>query len=194
MVNKIMGMCSVNEEIKIMKKKQAGVEYGEIWQRILEGLGTLEKDYILLTTQLSTAHQKDCLTLQKLWFYILPVYRALENQAKLLKSIRNLKGGAILSKIGELCRGTVSMGGESHGEREGSARIFVFLMDKAMQPWINMLAKWIYQGVLDDQFQEFLVAQNPQFDKNSIRNDFNDSYWNYRFVIREEMVNLHSNF
>ena len=48
--------------------------------------------------------------------------------------------------------------------------------------------KWIYNGVLDDPFNEFLVEEDVTMNKDNIEKDFNDSYWQKRFTFRDEMI------
>ena len=51
-----------------------------------------------------------------------------------------------------------------------------------------MLGSWLYQGLLVDPFQEFMILENTKHGPQSIENDFNDSYWNLRFTYRHTMI------
>ncbi len=59
--------------------------------------------------------------------------------------------------------------------------IWAFLTDKAFVPYIEMLSKWIYQGIVDDQFDEFLVLERKDVNRENISKEYNDNYWDLRF-------------
>ena len=50
------------------------------------------------------------------------------------------------------------------------------------------MKKWIFSGVLEDPFEEFIVKENKNCKKENIEADLNDKYWQERFTYREEMV------
>ena len=50
------------------------------------------------------------------------------------------------------------------------------------------MKKWIFSGVLEDPFEEFLVKENKNCKKENIEADLNDKYWQDRFTYRDEMV------
>ena len=66
--------------------------------------------------------------------------------------------------------------------------LFNFLLDKAAVPYFSILRKWIFSGVLEDPFNEFLIRENRQWKKENIGLDLNDRYWEERFTFRDEMV------
>lgn len=40
-----------------------------------------------------------------------------------------------------------------------------------------MLSKWIYHGVVDDVYEEFLIKERKELSKENINKDFKDNYW-----------------
>jgi gamma-tubulin complex component 2 len=50
------------------------------------------------------------------------------------------------------------------------------------------LRKWIFHGILEDPFNEFIVRENKACLKENIEKDFNDNYWGERFTYRDEMI------
>ena len=50
------------------------------------------------------------------------------------------------------------------------------------------MKKWIFSGVLEDPFEEFIVKENKNCKKENIEADLNDKYWAERFTYREEMM------
>ena len=48
--------------------------------------------------------------------------------------------------------------------------------------YITILSKWVYEGIIEDKFNEFMIkteekSQNKEW-----------SYWEEKFMIREDMV------
>ena len=119
------------------------------------------------------------LTLQKVWFYVQSSLRILENLNRLVTEAGNKKGGALLNTIY-----TLMINSSDSSIRD----LFSFLLQKSAQPYFAILKKWIYQGVLEDPFQEFIVKENRNCRKENIEVDLNDKYWEERFTFREQMV------
>lgn len=59
-------------------------------------------------------------------------------------------------------------------------------MDQSSQPYLRMLSSWIYDGLLNDPYHEFMVYEieelqlEPKQNHKSIRN-----YWDKKFIIQE---------
>lgn len=103
----------------------------------------------------------------------------MENLNKLAIEASDKKGGALLNVIYKFLTITSD---------KSIKELFSFLLEKAAEPFLKILMKWIYYGVLDDPFDEFLVKEDPSMNKDNIEKDFNDSYWQKRFTFREEMI------
>ena len=43
-----------------------------------------------------------------------------------------------------------------------------------------MLEGWIYQGQLDDPYNEFMVREEQSLVKENVEQDFNAAYWDSR--------------
>ena len=119
------------------------------------------------------------LTLQKVWFYIQRSIRIMDNLRRLTVEAGDKKGGALLNVIYKLMINSSDL-----SVRE----FFGFLLEKASQPYFTILKKWIFSGVLEDPFQEFIVKENKACKKENIEADLNDKYWQDRFTYRDEMV------
>ena len=126
------------------------------------------KEYLLLVTQLDTEFMKGNFTLQKAWLYIQQSLRIMENLNKLAIEATDKKGGALLNVIYKFLTITSD---------KSIKELFSFLLEKSAEPFLHILMKWIYYGVLDDPFEEFLVKEDTSMNKDNIEKDFNDSYW-----------------
>ena len=43
--------------------------------------------------------------------------------------------------------------------------LYEFILEKSASPYIQILKKWIFEGILEDPFDEFIVKENPEFSK-----------------------------
>lgn len=140
-------------------------EFGLVSHALCDAMRALLKEYLLLVTQLDTEFLKSDLTLQKIWFYVQNSLRIMENLRRLATEAGNKKGGALLNVIYRLMTGA----------SDKSIRdLFEFLLEKAAQPYFEILKKWVFQGVLEDPFGEFIVRENKACSKENIEKDFND--------------------
>jgi gamma-tubulin complex component 2 len=53
-----------------------------------------------------------------------------------------------------------------------------------------MLEQWIYQGVVQDPYDEFQIKSRDELTKDNLRRDFNDTYWDERYTIRPDKLPL----
>ena len=105
--------------------------------------------------------------------------RIMDNLKRLAVDAGNKKGGALLNVIYKLM---ISSSDTSIRD------FFAFLLEKSSLPYFQILKKWIFSGVLEDPFEEFIVKENKTCKKENIEADLNDKYWQERFTYRDEMV------
>jgi len=139
----------------------------------------LLKEYLLLVTQLDTEFNNADLTLQKVWFYVQNSIRIMESLKRLVVEAGNKKGGALLNVIYRLM---------INSSDKSIRDLFEFILEKSSVPYITILKKWIFEGILDDHFEEFIVKENLEFKKEQVSQDLNNLYWLERFTFREDMI------
>ncbi|XP_013411271.1 gamma-tubulin complex component 2 [Lingula anatina] len=122
------------------------------------------------------------LTLQKYWFYIQPTMRTLEILASVANAVNKGEciGGAVLSLLHEK---TSSLIGDVKGQE-----LCLYLTQAACVPYLEILEKWIYKGIVCDPYAEFLVEENETMSKEKLQEDFNDAYWDQHYSIRRERI------
>lgn len=173
-------MCNNHDRVIEFINARVHFEYGQVSQALCSAISVLMKEFMLLIfTQLDTEFMKNNLTLQKMWFYVQQSLRIMENLNKLVIEATDKKGGALLNTIYKFLAMTSD---------KSVKELFSYLLEKAAEPFIEILMKWIYGGILDDPFNEFLVKEDPTMNKDNIEKDFNDSYWQKRFTFRDEMI------
>jgi gamma-tubulin complex component 2 len=102
----------------------------------------LLKEYLVLVAQLEHQLRADCLTLQKLWFFVQPALHTLLCLRAVCNHCNRASGGALLNALSgcadRLC-------GDAR-----AAELLGFLQARAAAPYLDMLRRWIYEGLLDD--------------------------------------------
>ena len=179
LVSKILPICTHYDRIRIFLNVHGHFDFGMVNHALCEALNSLLKEYILRITQLDAEYAKGDMTLQKLWYYVQPSLRNLDTIYKFIVEAENMKGGALLNVI---YRCMVS------ASDPNSRQIMTFLMEKASIPYMGMLNNWIHYGIIKDPYEEFLIRERKECTKENLKQDFNDNYWEQRFVFREAQV------
>lgn len=163
LIGKILPMCNNHDKVVEFANIHSQFEYGRVSQALCGAINILLKEYLLLVTQLDTEFMKSQLTLQKIWAFIQPSMRIMENLYKLSTECVNKKGGEVLNIIYKFLTNTSD---------KSIKELFAFLLEKTSVPFIEILQKWIYQGVLEDPFGEFLIKEDTEQNKYNIAADF----------------------
>lgn len=154
-------------------------EFGLVSHALCGSIRVLLKEYLLLVTQLDTEFNNADLTLQKVWFYVQNSIRIMESLKRLVVEAGTKKGGALLNVIYRLM---------INSSDKSIRDLFEFILEKSSVPYITILKKWIFEGILDDHFEEFIVKENLEFKKEQVSQDLNNLYWLERFTFREDMI------
>ena len=80
----------------------------------------------------------------------------------------NTKGGALLDKLSRL---------STVGGNRKSREIYKYLQVCAAKPYYDMLTDWVYEGKIDDPYNEFLISVNESQQAHNLLDDFNTKYW-----------------
>jgi len=87
--------------------------------------------------------------------------RVMEGLKRLVLEAGNKKGGALLNVIYRLM---------INSSDKALHDLFEFVLEKASVPYITILKKWIFEGKLEDPFEEFVVKENFEFKKECPEN------------------------
>lgn len=62
------------------------------------------------------------------------------------------------------------------------------MLSKASVPYFEILNSWIYHGEIKDPYQESMILEKKSVKKENLKEDYNDTYWETRYTIREGSV------
>ena len=94
--------------------------------------------------------------------------------SSIVESCKATKGGALISLVHNLAT--------SHGD----PFVHTFaerLLKSITRPFYHMLRAWIYDGELEDPYQEFFVEENPEYEDSGAT-----SVWEHKYLLREDMI------
>jgi len=98
---------------------------------------------------------------------------------RLTKRLRNCAGGSMLDGIHTFCL------------EQGDAKakdLYLHLLEKASQPFLAILSRWLFKGELNDPYKEFMISEDVSVSREALEEDFNALYWENRYTLRESHV------
>ncbi|KAM6464385.1 gamma-tubulin complex component 2 [Liasis olivaceus] len=181
LVTRILPVAASYSIISRFVEEKSSFEYGQVNHALAAAMRTLVKEYMILITQLEHLQRQGLLSLQKLWFYIQPTMRTMEILASLATSIDKgeCMGGSTLSLLHDK---TFNYTGDSQAQE-----LCLYLTKAASVPYFEILEKWIYRGIINDPYSEFMVEEH-ELQKEKIQEDYNDKYWDQRYTIVQQQI------
>ncbi|KAJ3133447.1 Gamma-tubulin complex component 3 [Geranomyces variabilis] len=160
-----------------VEKHKNDISGGLIRQSFCSALAREMTDYYrliaILQSQIDPAgegQQSSPLTLKRLYVWTLDPLKRLRSMGIVVELCTDLKGGALLSLIHNFVH---------HGDPFVS-QFISNLMTEVSKPFFQTLARWVYEGELDDPRDEFYITQDP---KIALKD-----FWELRYSLREEML------
>lgn len=162
-------------------------EDGQVNHALRSAIRNLLKDYLLFVVQLEMEHLRGKLNLQKLWFYIQPTMITMSILSQITSTIckSNAKGGKVLSLLHDQAS---NISGEAK-----SKELCLYLIHAASVPYMQILEKWVYKGVICDPYEEFLVEDNELIQREELPIDYSADYWEKRYTMRPERIPIFLN-
>ena len=162
-------------------------EYGTVCHAFCAALRHVLKEFYVLVCQLEHQFVSEQLSLQKLWFYVQPtlrVFALLDRVVGVLTKTHSV-GGALLNVIHSQA---TAIGGS--GSNDDTTTVLRFLLREASAPFFEILGHWIYEGRIDDPYDEFFIEEQTLEVRSDLMEVYDENYWHRKFTVREEMVPL----
>uniref|UniRef100_A0A9L0J471 Gamma-tubulin complex component n=1 Tax=Equus asinus TaxID=9793 RepID=A0A9L0J471_EQUAS len=181
LVNRILPVAASYSTVTRFIEEKSSFEYGQVNHALAAAMRTLVKEYLILVTQLEQLQRQGLLSLQKLWFYIQPAMRTVDILASLATSVDKGEclGGSTLSLLHDR---SFNYTGDSQAQE-----LCLYLTKAASVPYFEILEKWIYRGIINDPYSEFMVEEH-ELRKEKIQEDYNDKYWDQRYTVVQRQI------
>jgi len=182
LVHRILPMCSHYSNICRFIDSGSRFESGLVSHALCAAMRSMLKEYFIFVTQLEHQFRSNQLSLQKMWFYVQQCMSTMEILANIAVLIQrgSLKGGTILTLLHEKT--------ESYIGDTKARDLTLYLAQAACAPYFEILEQWIYKGIIEDPYSEFLVAEHESIQKERVAEDYNDIYWDQHYTIVREKI------
>ncbi|KAL2319472.1 hypothetical protein Fmac_028441 [Flemingia macrophylla] len=147
----------------------------------------LYQDYQAMVAQLEHQFRLGRLSLQGLWFYCQPMMRSLQALSTVIQkaSVNNFSGSAVLNLLQSQAK---AMAGDN------TVRLLLEKMTHcASSAYMSILKRWVYEGVIDDPYGEFFIAEDKSLQKESLIQDYEAKYWRQRYSLKEGIPSFLTN-
>ena len=156
--------------------------WGSVAQSFACCIDSVLHEYSTLVCQIEALYSQRRLSLHKLWYYIqtfIPTLRILTQLCIAIETME-LRGGALVNLI--------QYASHALSSDRNSEQLFAYILEECSRPYLLILSKWIYQGILEDAHDEFLVchASSDDDDENNVLENVSDSYhWQKCYYLRK---------
>ncbi|XP_051121281.1 gamma-tubulin complex component 2 isoform X2 [Andrographis paniculata] len=150
-------------------------------------LRTLLLDYQAMVVQLEHQFRLGKLSVQGLWFYCQPIMGSMQALSIVIKKVSatNCIGSAVLNLL------------QSQAKAMAGDHVVRSLLEKmtqcASQAYLGILERWVYEGVIDDPYGEFFIAENKLLEKESLKQDYDAKYWHQRYSLKDDIPSFLAN-
>ncbi|WRX23418.1 Gamma tubulin complex component [Theobroma cacao] len=150
-------------------------------------LRALLLDYQAMVAQLEHQFRLGRLSIQGLWFYCQPMMGSMQALSTVIQkaSANNYAGSAVLNLLQSQAK---AMAGDN-----AVRSLLEKMTQSASNAYLSILERWIYEGVIDDPYGEFFIAENKSLQKESLTQDYEAKYWRERYSLKEDIPSFLAN-
>jgi len=177
MTKSFLPLCDNFLCIKSIIKGQLDLAFGWVNQSLCQAVNELLREQLVIVAQLESTARESKLTLSTLKYYVQPMFTAIHFIRKVMVQVEGKKGGQVLNAIDQI--------NEVHHLQ--FPELGQFLMEKAAEPFFQMLTRWLYLGEIKDVCGEFFIKEDSLYENMELGSE----YWSRRFTLTDH-VNIPS--
>ncbi|KAL7148415.1 hypothetical protein ABFS83_06G176900 [Erythranthe nasuta] len=184
---RIFPLCESYLLITQFVESRSQFKSGLVNHAFASALRTLLLDYQAMVAQLEHQFRLRKLSVQGLWFYCQPMIGSMQALSIVIKkaSSNNFIGSAVLNLL------------QSQAKAMAGDHVVRSLLEKmsqcASQAYLGILERWVYEGVIDDPYGEFFIAENKSLQKESLTRDYDTKYWQKRYSLKDDIPSFLAN-
>ncbi|KAH0888393.1 hypothetical protein HID58_050822, partial [Brassica napus] len=187
LAKRIFPLCECFLLIDQFVESSSQFKNGLVNHAFAAALRALLLDYQAMVAQLEHQFRLGRLSLQGLWFYCQPMMGSMRALAAVIHqaSAKNFVGSAVLNLLQSQAK---AMAGDN------SVRSLLEKMTEcASNAYLSILERWVYEGIIDDPYGEFFIAENRSLKKESLSQDSTAKYWSQRYSLKETIPGFLAN-
>lgn len=157
---------------------------GLVGHALAAAIRSLLLDYQAMVAQLEHQFRLGKLSVQGLWSFCQPMMAALHALSIVIDkaSSSNLSGSGILNLLQSQAK---AMAGDNT-----VCTLLEKMLQSASSPYLSILERWVYEGVIDDPHGEFFITENKTLQKESLTLDYDAKYWQQRYNLKDGIPNF----
>ncbi|PON66462.1 Gamma-tubulin complex component protein [Parasponia andersonii] len=193
LAKRIFPLCESFMLINQYVESRSQFKNGLVNHAFAAALRALLLDYQAMVAQLEHQFRLGRLSLQGLWFYCQPMMTSMQALSSVIQkaSANNFAGSAVLNLLQSQAK---AMAGDN------AVRSLLEKMAQcASNAYLSILERWIYEGVIDDPYGEFFIAENKTLQKGfrilqeSLAQDYDAKYWRQRYSLKDGIPSFLAN-
>ncbi|XP_044483375.1 gamma-tubulin complex component 2 [Mangifera indica] len=179
MAKRIFPLCESFVLIDQFVESRSQFKNGLVNHAFAASLRAFLLDYQAMVAQLEHQFRLGRLSVQGLWFYCQPIMGSMLALSTVIHkaSANNSVGSAVLNLLQSQAK---AMAGDN------TVRSLLEKMTQcASNAYLGILERWVYEGVIDDPYGEFFIAENKSLQKESLTQDYDAKYWRQRYSLKD---------
>eukprot|EP00898_Chlorokybus_atmophyticus_P003738 jgi/Chlat1/4365/Chrsp29S04513 len=181
LVRRVLPICEYYVTVSRFVEARSRYEHGLVVHALAAAVRSLLKDYRIMVAQLEHQFRIGRLSLQGLWFYCQPTLSGMKLLASICEqaAVQNLFGAQVVNLLHSQA---TTMAGDTMARK-----LLQRLMQATCAPYFRMLERWVYEGVVEDPYGEFLIEERLELRKESLTEDKDALYWQQRYTVRSDV-------
>lgn len=176
-LSRILPLATHHAKVKFfIEQSRLAHTSGHVRQAISSALTDLLADYNSFILRLESEAHSDNLSLQKLHFYVQPTARSMALLNAVADSCAPRRGGAALDALYSLAVSFVGSPDEK--------TVLAFMVGRAAEPVLDIMAVWLSSGVIDDPYDEFFISHDTSYMGTAL----DHKTWEMRFTVNPTNV------
>ncbi|XP_028555522.1 gamma-tubulin complex component 2 isoform X2 [Dendrobium catenatum] len=180
LIQRLFPLCEAYVLVSWFVETKSHFGSGLVNHALAAAMRALLLDYQAMAAQLEHQFRLGRLSVQGLWFFCQPMMAALHALSIVIEkaSSGNLFGSATLNLLQSQAK---AMAGDT------TVRALLEKMTQsASSPYLSILERWVYEGIIDDPHGEFFIAENKSLQKESLTIDYDAKYWQQRYSLKDD--------
>ncbi|KAL5565818.1 hypothetical protein UlMin_028982 [Ulmus minor] len=187
LAKRIFPLCESFMLINQFVESRSQFSNGLVNHAFAAALKALLLDYQAMVAQLEHQFRLGRLSLQGLWFYCQPMMGSMQALSIVIQkaSANNFMGSAVLNLLQSQAK---AMAGDN-----AVRSLLEKMAQRASNAYLSILERWVYEGIIDDPYGEFFIAENKSLQKESLTQDFDTKYWRQRYSLKDGIPSFLAN-
>ncbi|WOK94035.1 gamma-tubulin complex component 2 [Canna indica] len=179
LTERIFPLCQDYVLINHFVESKSQFKSGLVNHAFAAALRALLLDYQAMVAQLEHQFRLGRLSVQALWFFCQPMMGSLHALSTVVEkaSSNNFSGATTLNLLQSQAK---AMAGDN-----AVRSMLEKMTQRASSAYLAILERWVYEGVIDDPYGEFFIAENKSLQKESLTRDYDAKYWIQRYSLKD---------